>query len=123
MAAIFLPFSSLELMGRAKKQSFSLVELLIAVQILGALAAIAIPKLTGSSQTTKVNVCTSNIKIINKQIELYYINTGLWPNNLTKVTKDTDYFPDGEPTCPVTGDKYPNVLLGTNRVDDTGLSH
>ncbi len=106
-----------------KRRAFSLVELMIVVLILGALAAIAIPRITGGAQTARINACRSNVDLINSQIELYYQNTGDWPNNLKKVTTDTDYFPDGEPRCPVTGAVYPNNLLVNNRVDASGHNH
>jgi len=73
---------------------------MIVVLILGALAAVAIPRITGGVHTARVNACRSNIAMINKQIELYRQNTSSWPSNLKKVTEDTDYFPDGPPKCP-----------------------
>jgi competence protein ComGC len=97
----FLPFGRLKLMGQAKRPSFSLVELLIVVLILSAPAAVAIPKITGSSQTSKLNTCKDNIQIINNQIESYHINTGSWSSNLKDdILEYTDYFPDGQPECP-----------------------
>ena len=109
-------------MERTRK-GFTLVELMIVVLILGALAAIAIPRITGGAQTARGNACKTNVDLINSQIELYNANTGSWPNNLKKVTTDTDYFPDGEPICPVTGVEYPNDLLVDNRVDASGHNH
>ena len=105
-----------------KDKGFTLVELMMVVLILGALAAIAIPRITGGAATAKVNVCKTNIDIINSRIELYHQNTGDWPNNLKKVTDDTDYFPDGEPRCPITGTFYANLLVN-NRVDASAHSH
>ncbi len=82
------------------KKGFSLVELLIVVLILGALAAIAIPRIIGSSTAAKTNACKTNVDVINSQIEMYHANTDDWPVALTDVTAETDYFPDGEPACP-----------------------
>ena len=101
---------------------FTLVELLIVVLILGALAAIAIPRIVGGAAAAKASACKTNIDTINSQVELYYVYSGEWPNNLSKVTKITDYFPDGEPVCPITGEKYPNDLVN-NRVDDSAHQH
>lgn len=101
----------------------TLIELLIVVLILGALAAIAIPKITASAHNAKKNACYTNIDIINTQIEMYAAdNDGNYPATLSVITNDTDYFPDGAPTCPVAGAAYPDALVN-NRVDDSGHSH
>lgn len=105
------------------RKGFTLVELMIVVLILGALAAIAIPRIVGGAASAKANACKTNVDLINSQVELYYSNTGAWPATLQAVTADTDYFPDGEPVCPVTSAAYPNVLAANNRVDDSGHSH
>jgi len=86
-----------------KRQAFTLVELMIVVLILGALAAITVPRITGGAQTARVNACRSNVALINSRIELYHANTGSWPKNLIDVTKKTDYFPDWPAYMPVWG--------------------
>ncbi len=82
------------------RKGFTLVELMIVVLILGALAAIAVPRILGGARTARVNACQTNVDLINSQIELYYANNNSWPTALTDVTEDTDYFPDGAPACP-----------------------
>ena len=86
-------------------RAFTLVELLIVVLIIGALAAIAIPRIGASATNAKANACKANVNMINRQIELYMANTGDYPNNMNQFEDDTDYFPDGPPECPF-GDNY-----------------
>jgi general secretion pathway protein G len=99
-------------MRSEKKRAFTLVELMIAVLILGVLTAIAIPRITGSAYTAGVNACKKNVDIINSQIELYHSNTGSWPAEIGEIIKDPP------PECPF---RTPYILVktdGKNRVPD-----
>ena len=88
-----------------------MIELMLVVLILGALTAIAIPRITGGAFRAGVNTCKHNVDIMNSQIELYYSRTGSWPTDLGQVTKDPNYFPDGPPECPF---NIPYVMITTN---------
>src|SRR4030042_3703072 len=83
-----------------KIKAFTFVEILIVVLILGALAVIALPRITNASKAAKDRICRTNIDLINKQVELFHLNMDSWPQHLTDVTGNTDYFPDGPPECP-----------------------
>jgi general secretion pathway protein G len=98
-----------------REKGFTLVELLVVVLILGALAAIAIPRISQSAETAKINACKTNVDLINSQIELYYANKGVWPKTLEDVVKDSEYFPDGAPECPL-GTAYSYDSTTTHRV-------
>jgi general secretion pathway protein G len=82
------------------RKGLTLIELLIVVIILGALAAIAIPRITTSATTAKQNACTTNVDTLNTSIEMYKMDTGAYPAALTNITSDANYFPDGTVSCP-----------------------
>ena len=88
-------------MRRTSIRGFTLVELLVVVLILGALAFIAIPRISQSSTTAKANACNTNVDLLNSQIELYYGTVGSFPADLATLTADANYFPDGAPVCPL----------------------
>jgi prepilin-type N-terminal cleavage/methylation domain-containing protein len=88
-----------------RRQGFTLVELLAVVLILGALSAIALPRIVVSADSAKEKACQTNIGIINSQTELYKAMTGGYPSSLSVMTKNPDYFPDGMPVCAFKG-KY-----------------
>ncbi len=100
--------------GMRSKKAFTLVELLVVVMILGALAAIAVPRMISGATNAKINACETNVDLINSQIELYFANKGAWPQNLPVITGDPNYFPDGTPRCPF-GTSY-QYNLTTHRV-------
>ena len=105
-------------MRRTSIRGFTLVELLVVVLILGALAFIAIPRISQSSTTAKINACKTNVDLLNSQIEMYYATVGTWPAGLATITRDVGYFPDGEPCCPF-GTAFPYSWNSTtHRVAD-----
>jgi prepilin-type N-terminal cleavage/methylation domain-containing protein len=83
-----------------QRNAFTLVELLIVVLILAALATIAVPRISESATNAKINACKANVKHLNSQLELWHLAKDAWPTQLSDLTSDTGYFPDGAPVCP-----------------------
>ncbi|MGE3775592.1 MAG: competence type IV pilus major pilin ComGC [Pirellulaceae bacterium] len=93
--------------ARRRKAGFSLLELLAVVTILGIIAVVVIPRITVSAGTAKANANSQNIAEINSAVERWYFEKGSWPaNDLSDIGADTNYFPEGLPTNPVSGAAY-----------------
>jgi general secretion pathway protein G len=105
------------------RKGLTLIELLIVVIILGALAAIAIPRITTSATTAKKNVCSTNIATLNTSIEMYKMDKGSYPGSVAILTADVNYFPEGTTSvvCPF-GTAY--AIDGTtNRITTSTHAH
>ncbi len=92
-------------MFKRNSKGFTLVELLLVVLILGALGAIAVPRMVATSSNAKTEACSTNIDTINSQIETYLVQSGTASadfdaTDLTALLANTSYFPDGAPVCP-----------------------
>lgn len=88
------------------------------VTILGVIAAIIVPRVTIGVTHSQERVCWSNCGHINSAIERYRETSGVWPSaDLNELDGHLDYFPEGIPTCPVTGEAYRlDTVDGRNRV-------
>lgn len=89
------------------RKGFSLLEMLVVITILGVLAALVIPRLTGHATSAKTTGCRAHKAMIEVQAQLWRRHQGAWPAaNLGNIGADSQYFPDGLPTCPVDGSAY-----------------
>ena len=89
------------------RRGVSLVEVLAIVTLLGILALIVVPRFGNSSSQAKAKACFVNKGNIEVQAQLWFRNKGAWPaDGLSNIGSDTNYFPDGLPTCPVEGSNY-----------------
>jgi general secretion pathway protein G len=101
----------------SQRRGFSLMELLAVVTILGIIAAIIVPRVAVSSDTSKQKVSAHNKATINSAVERWYVEKGTWPaSNLSDIGVDVNYFPDGVPPNPVDGSAY-TLNAVTHRVN------
>jgi general secretion pathway protein G len=69
----------------ASGNGFSLLELLLAITIIGVLSAIAIPSYRGYLENNKVKTAISDIYYIQNCIERYYTETFSYPPTITEI--------------------------------------
>jgi general secretion pathway protein G len=87
-----------------KRQGFTLVELVVVVMILGILAAVAAPKLLGTSGTATDNGLRQTLGVVRDSIERYAAeNGGDFPDtdDATFKSQLAPYLRGAFPTCPV----------------------
>ena len=75
----------------SNKKGFTLIELLIVIVIVGVLASIAIPNLTGIVEEARIEAVTFNTRTLLTEIEAYRFKEGNYPeidSNSTQPTKD-----------------------------------
>ncbi len=90
-----------------KRSGFTIIEVMLVVLLISILAAIVIPRFKVGTIMARVQSCEMNRAIINKQVEAYYFTESTWPlDSLSDIKTNTNYFPDGIPTCPVDNTSY-----------------
>lgn len=71
--------------GRPEGAGFSLVELLIAVTILGALIAIAVPWFEGYREQARISTAIGDLRTLDSQLKSYKMSNDSWPPALNAV--------------------------------------
>lgn len=87
-----------------QQEGFTLVELMVAVVILGILAGIGVQQYSRLQETARKNAHQANIRIIRSAVEMYQILEGDNPGNIDDLVPE---FLDAVPDSPWGGnDKY-----------------
>ena len=86
---------------------WTLLELLLAVMVLGVLAWVALPRFSDYASPAKKNACYTLKGNLEVQAQLWYRHKGVWPAaDLSDLAADPNYLPEGLPACPVDGSAY-----------------
>jgi general secretion pathway protein G len=74
--------------GPVTTAGFSLIELIVIVTVLGVLAILAIPSYNKLVETAKVGRCTTEIRVLEKDINAYFIDRNALPGSLNDIGRD-----------------------------------
>jgi len=73
----------------SRRFGFTLVELLVAIIIIGLLAAIAIPVVVDAKARSDQSAIAGQVHVLGVAVEAYHADTGLWPRTLNDLTVTT----------------------------------
>jgi prepilin-type N-terminal cleavage/methylation domain-containing protein len=100
-----------------QRLGLSLIELLLVVTIIGIVASLVVSRVSSNTDTAKTRSCFHNRSELNSAAERWYIENDAWPAaDLSDIGADTNYFPSGISSCPVTGSAY-TLNATTRRID------
>lgn len=76
-------------MRKKNEKGFTLIEIMLVVAIIGILAAMVVPRLTGRTQQAKTSVAKADIRVnLPLAIDLYEVDMGKFPDTLNDLREN-----------------------------------
>jgi general secretion pathway protein G len=68
-----------------RKDGFSLVELLVAITVVAALVAIALPRFESYREQSRISKASGDLRILDNRINSFKLSNEIWPSSLSQV--------------------------------------
>ena len=86
-----------ELKHKRNEEGLTLIELMVVVVILGIIAAIAIPSISGAMNNAKINTTETDLSTLQEALQRFYVNTGVYPSSTSNIVTTLSSTADGGP--------------------------
>ena len=100
---------------RNKTAGYTLVELMIAVVIIGVLASIALPNYYKTRVGTRKGICMNNLRQIEAAVDRWVFENDIDEGHVVTESEEQDiynYLKNGKPACPAKG-TYTITAIGS----------
>ena len=109
----------------SRRSGFTLIEVILVVVIIGILAGIAIPNITGKSDKAKVSQGKANVTTLDSAIDSYYLENSEYPSSLDELldeAKGGPYLSKKKIPKDPWGNDYVFVVPGTHNTHRFDIS-
>lgn len=89
-----------------QRRAFSIIEFFAVSTIVGILAAIVVPRVVVDDSVTKEKLRDHYAAAINVAVERYKSEHQTWPECIADLSAAPEFFPDGLPANPMTGQPF-----------------
>ena len=100
---------------RQLQRAFTLLEMLAVVSLIGIIAGVIVPRLSGQALNAKKKVCHQYRADVNSALDRYWFDNGTFATTLSQIENTANYYPDVIPACPYNGNTY-TIDSTTHRV-------
>jgi prepilin-type N-terminal cleavage/methylation domain-containing protein len=121
-ARMYEPRKGVTTMKTTRRSGFTLLEIMMAVTIIGFLAGLTIPAFMRSRRTTQATRCVTNLKLIEAAKEQWAMENFADIGSVCVRSDILVYFKKGFPECPGSGSYEPLTPIGSNVLCSLGAT-